>query len=97
MDMAKRNLRQWATIFRGFGNPSRLRILELLRLNSSMSVSALAESLGITIKNTSRNLNILQNLDILESEGKDGHVFYRLNRSLEGDVSKILRLILPKD
>ena len=94
--MARRNLRQWSTVFRGLANPYRLRIIALLQRNGSMSVSALTEALGITIKNTSRNLSIMQNLDILESEGRDGHVFYRLNHRLADDIRQVLHTAVPK-
>lgn len=90
----QRNLRQWATIFRGLGNPNRLRILKILTENKQKSVSELAEDLGITIKNASRNLGILSNLDLVEFQGKHDRVYYSLNPYLAEDIRKILRVSL---
>lgn len=92
--MGNRSLKQWATIFRGLGNPNRLRILKLLSQTEKMAVSALAEELGISLKNTSRNLSILLQLDLVEFQGKHDRVYYSLNSSLADEISKILKIIL---
>lgn len=90
----QRNLKQWATIFRALGNPNRLRILKILTDNRQKSVSELAEELDITIKNASRNLGILLNLDLVEFQGKHDRVYYSLNLHLAEDIRKILRVSL---
>lgn len=90
----KRNLRQWATIHRGLGNQSRLRILKLLSDHGTMSVSVLAEELGISFKNTSRNLRILQGLDIIEFEGRHDKVYYNISSTLDPEIKKILNIVL---
>ena len=87
----KRNLQQWSTLFRALGSPYRLRILQLLERRAEMTVTTLAAELNISLKNTSRNLSILQNMGLVESMGKQGHVPYRLNRRLPGEAVKILR------
>lgn len=92
--MGNRSLKQWATIFRGLGNPNRLRILKLLSQTEKMAVSALAEELGISLKNTSRNLSILLQLDLVEFQGKHDRVYYSLNSRLADEISKILKIIL---
>jgi len=92
--MTKRNLKQWSTVYRGLGNPNRLRILQLLKQREKISVSELAYELDITIKNTSRNLGILLNLDLVEYQGKDDRVYYSINRKLDGYTKKILELTL---
>lgn len=90
----KRNLKQWATIYRGLGNQNRLRILKLLSTRGAMSVGAIAEELGISFKNTSRNLRILQSLDIIEFEGRHDKVYYSTNSSLDPEIKKILDLTI---
>jgi len=57
-----------------------------------MSVTEISEKIGISLKSTSKNLIILQNLDILESEGKNNHVWYRLNQSLPKDIRRVISL-----
>lgn len=91
--MVRRNLRQWATVFRGLGNPNRLRILQLLSKTEKMAVSSLAEDLGITLKNTSRNLSILLNLDLIEFKGRHDRVYYSLNVKLGSDIKGLFKII----
>ena len=88
----KRNLKQWSTVFKGLGNPNRLHILKILTARKQVSVSALAEELGISLKNTSRNLAILSNLDLIQYQGKRDHVYYSINPNIDSDIQKILNL-----
>jgi len=94
MVRVRRSIKQWATICRGLGSPNRLQILKILRSRGSSSVTELSEELGITLKNTSRNLSILSNLDLVQFKGRVGRVFYELNPDLNTDIKKILRIIL---
>lgn len=88
----RRDLKQWATIYRGLGNPNRLKILKILSQTEQMSVSELADELDITLKNTSRNLGILLNLNLVEFKGKHDRVYYSLNPRLAEDIRTILRV-----
>ena len=90
--MSERNLKQWATVYRGLGNPNRLRILKMLSKTEKMSVSELADELGITLKNTSRNLSILLNLDLVEFQGRQDRVYYSINSKLADDVERIFKI-----
>lgn len=92
--MIKKDLRQWATIYRGLGNPNRLKILKLLSDREKMAVSELSDELGISLKNTSRNLSILLNLDLVQNEGKHDRVYYSLNPRLSDDLKRILKITL---
>ena len=89
---SKRDIRQWTTLYRGLGNQNRLRILQLLKERKRLSVSELARELNITIKNTSRNLNILSNLDLVRFQGGQGRVYYFLNSRMPVEISKILEI-----
>ena len=93
----KKSLKQWAIIYKGLGNPNRLKILELLDKKGRMSVSIIAEELGITLKNTSRNLIILANLDLVESEGKQDRVYYSLNPRLPAEIKQIIKITLSSN
>ncbi len=90
--MGNKNISQWAKIFRGLANPYRLQIVKHLHDNGKTAVSELADKIGISIKNTSRNLRILHDLEILESLGKTDHVFYSVNAKIDGEINQILRL-----
>ena len=92
--MSRKIIKEWATIFRGMGNPNRLRIIKILSETGELSVSELAKELKITLKNTSRNLLILQNLGIVEFQGKIGRVYYSLNLRIERDISQIINVVL---
>ncbi|MBI2607813.1 MAG: winged helix-turn-helix transcriptional regulator [Candidatus Doudnabacteria bacterium] len=91
--MSNKSLRQWATVFRGLGNPNRLKILQILSRTKQMSVSALADELGISLKNTSRNLSILANLDLIEFQGRQDRVYYSINPKLSGAVARIFKIV----
>ena len=92
--MSRKIIKEWATIFRGMGNPNRLRIIKILSETGELSVSELAKELKITLKNTSRNLLILQNLGIVEFQGKIGRVYYSLNTRIERDIGQIINVVL---
>ena len=86
------NLLLWSGIYKGLANPNRLKILRLLRSEGEMSVTSLAKELEISLKNTSWNLKILRDLNIVEYRGKQDKVFYYLNPRLAKEVSQILNL-----
>jgi DNA-binding transcriptional ArsR family regulator len=89
--MVNKNIQQWSRIFKGLGNPYRLEIVKFLKKNGKTSVSDLTKEIRISIKNTSRNLKILHDLEILESLGKSDHVFYSINSSLDKEIETIVK------
>ena len=89
-----RSIRNWSKIFKGLGNPNRLQIVKLLRFRDQLSVTDLSEELGISLKNTSRNLAILLNLDLVQYQGKSDHVYYSLNKDMDKGVSLLLKMVL---
>jgi DNA-binding transcriptional ArsR family regulator len=93
-NMAKRNLKNWSNIFKGLGNVNRLKILKALLEKQEVSVSELADLVGISFKNTSRNLNILLNLGLVEYKGKEGRVFYSLSADLDNDIKWLIKLLV---
>ena len=84
--------KKWVTIFKAFGNSNRMKIIGMLNHGNLMNVTEISEKIGISLKSTSKNLIILQNLDILESEGKNNHVWYRLNQNLPKEIKRALSL-----
>ncbi len=91
--MSRKNSNQWSIVFKALGNPYRLEMIKLLKKNGKMSVSALCKEIGISIKNTSRNLGILANLDILKSQGKSDHVYYEISPTLDKRIKVILAFL----
>lgn len=55
-----------------------------------MNVGDISRQLHISFAATSNHLAILKNLDVVESEGSAGHIFYYINKSMPKDFRKIL-------
>jgi DNA-binding transcriptional ArsR family regulator len=85
---------RWTNIFKTFGNINRLRIVGLLSVGNSLSVSQISRELKISVKATSKHLTILRNLEILTYIGRHGHVFYTMNPNLPHDIHVVIRLFL---
>ncbi len=83
---------RWALIFRTFGNINRLKIVKMLKDGKSFSVTEISNKLGISFSATSKHLIILQSLEILQTKGKHGHVFYFLNPNIKEDFKKAINL-----
>ena len=83
---------RWTIVFKALSNINRLKILSLLKSRGKMHVSDIADALKISITATSNNLVLLQKLDVLETEGKDGHVFYELNAHMPRDFAQTTKL-----
>ncbi len=86
-------MKQWVVIFRTLSNINRLKIIDILSRRNKMNVSDIAQQLHISFNATSNHLAILKNLDVLESQGIAGHVFYSLNNHMPNDFRKILNHI----
>jgi DNA-binding transcriptional ArsR family regulator len=86
-------MKRWTVVFRTLANINRLKIIQMLSLSNRMNVGEISENLKISFKATSNHLAMLKNLDVLESQGTAGHVFYSLNPQMPNDFRKILNLI----
>ena len=84
--------KRWTIIFKALGNINRIKIIQTLFKGQSLNVTQISTELGISLKATSQHLIILQNLDVLETVGKQGHVFYMLSKSLPTDIKNSLKL-----
>lgn len=68
-----------AKYFRGLGDPSRLRILELLREEGELSVGELVARLGLAQPNVSNQLACLRWCGFVEARRKGRTVDYRIS------------------
>jgi DNA-binding transcriptional ArsR family regulator len=84
------NTKRWTVVFRTLANANRLKIIQMLAGGRKMTVSQISQNLKISFKATSNHLAMLKNLDVLEAQGAEGHVFYSLNLKKPGDFTKIL-------
>ena len=79
-----------AGIFQALAHPTRVAIVEYLRLGE-MSVSRLCEKIGIEQANASQHLAVLRNKHIVETRKEGNQIFYRLRDPLLGDVLEKMR------
>ncbi|MBI3638118.1 winged helix-turn-helix transcriptional regulator [Candidatus Wolfebacteria bacterium] len=87
------NMKRWTVIFRALANINRLKIIKMLSGGGKMNVGEIAEELKISFKATSNHLAILKNLDVLESQGAEGHVFYFIDSRMPEDFKKAINLM----
>jgi len=83
-------MKRWIVVFRTLANVNRLKIIDILSRGRKMNVGDIAKQLHISFAATSNHLAMLKNLDVLESEGASGHVFYSVNNHMPRDFRKIL-------
>jgi DNA-binding transcriptional ArsR family regulator len=67
-----------AKLFRGFGDPSRLSILDVLR-QGPHAVGEIVELTGLSQSNTSNHLACLRECGLVLAEQQGRHVVYRLS------------------
>jgi DNA-binding transcriptional ArsR family regulator len=78
-----------AKYFRGLGDPTRLRILELLHSEGELSVGALVERLGLPQPKVSNHLACLRSCGFIETR-REGRAVY--NRIADSRVAQMLEL-----
>jgi len=78
----KSNINEMASFFKSLGDPTRIKILNLLKLFSNLCVSMVAQKLGITQPAVSQHLRILKNAGILEGKRMGYHMHYQINKEV---------------
>lgn len=89
-----KDLKRQTVIFRTLSNINRLKIIDILSDGRKINVTDIASALKISINATSNQLSLLKNLDVLEAQGTQGHVFYSLNKQMPADFKKILDILI---
>lgn len=77
-----------AKLFRGFGDPSRLSILEALR-GGPVTVSEIVEATGLTQSNASNHLACLRDCGLVTTTQQGRYAYYQLS---DKRVALLLRL-----
>jgi DNA-binding transcriptional ArsR family regulator len=67
-----------AKLFRGFADPSRLTLIEVLR-NGKRSVGELVEITGLSQPNVSNHLRCLADCDLVKKQRDGRYIYYRLS------------------
>lgn len=81
---------QVVKIGKSLGNISRLKILDNL-VQGKKSVEELADAIGLTIKTTSKNLQLLKKVGLVKEERSKNFIFYEL---ASNKVARILSLLI---
>lgn len=76
-EMPPEALEQVASYFQVLAEPTRLRILNLLR-TGERNVGELAQACGYTAANVSRHLSLMTQNGLVSREGRGTSVYYRL-------------------
>jgi DNA-binding transcriptional ArsR family regulator len=71
--------KEHAEIFKVLGVESRIKIIEMLKLNGPMGVNDIAEILGISPSAVSQHLKVLKYAGIVKSERKGYSIPYEIN------------------
>jgi len=88
-----KDIKHWVQIFKMFSNVNRVKIIKFLsEKKKPMNVTDIAEELDISFKSASKHLILLDRLDVLDSKGKDGHVFYVMNGDMPKDIKRIVTI-----
>ena len=78
LSIDKQALKIKAKLFRGFADPSRLMLIEVLR-NEKKSVGELVEITGLSQPNVSNHLRCLADCDLVKRERDGRYIYYSLS------------------
>ena len=82
-----------AKLFRGFGDPSRLAILEALR-NGPLTVGEIVKETGLSQSNASNHLACLRECGLVVSEQNWRYVTYHLSDDRVGELLELAESLL---
>lgn len=82
-----------AKLFRGFGDPSRLGILDALR-NGPLTVSEIVEITGLSQPNASNHLSCLRDCGLVVAKQDGRYVTYHLSDDRVGEVLALAESLL---
>lgn len=80
-------------MFRGFGDPARLNILQVLR-NGPMTVTEIVAATGMSQSNTSNHLRCLRECGLVATEQQGKYALYRLSDDRVGDLLAMAESLL---
>ena len=86
-------MKELEKFFKALANRRRLSIVKFLKSQKEASVGQIADSIHLSFKATSKHLNILAHVDLVEKEQRSLTVFYRL-ADRQSPIIKIILTIL---
>lgn len=82
-----------AKLFRGFSDPSRLKILEALR-SGPLVVGDIVTATGLSQSNVSNHLGCLRGCGLVIAERQGRYITYRLSDDRVGDLLELAESLL---
>ena len=82
-----------AKLFRGFGDPSRLGILDALR-DGPLTVGEIVEATGLSQPNVSNHLGCLRDCGLVVAEQEGRYVTYHLSDDRVGELLSLAESLL---
>jgi len=82
--------REFERVLKALANKRRLAIISLLKKKYEASVGEIAENIKLSIKATSKHLNLMLSADILDKEQRSLQMYYSISTS----CPKLARLII---
>ena len=87
------NERELEKQFKVLANRRRLAILKYLKRNREANVSEIAGAIHLSFKATSKHLNALAALDIVEREQRSLQMFYKLAANNSSTIKHVVSLL----
>jgi DNA-binding transcriptional ArsR family regulator len=84
------NERELEKILKALANKRRLAILKFLKSKREAPVGEIAEKIHLSVKSTSKHLNRLSSVDILDKEQRSLQIFYRISETQIFMVGQII-------
>jgi DNA-binding transcriptional ArsR family regulator len=88
------NTKRWVQIFKLFANINRVKIVIVLQQKGRLTVTDVADELGVSLKTASKHLIMLDRFDVIDGQGKSGHVYYGLSPNMSADIKRSIHLFV---
>jgi DNA-binding transcriptional ArsR family regulator len=85
-----------ANLFKGLAHPVRVRVLEVLSGNDSVSVTDLLADTGLEASHLSQHLSVLRRHNLVVAERRASQMFYRLAYPEVASLLTVSRALLVK-
>jgi len=79
--------------FKALANKRRLEILKFLKRRGEASVGEIAEEIKLSLKSTSRHIQILAGLNIIDKEQRSLSAYYRISKEQNSVVWNALSIL----
>jgi len=86
-------MRDLEKMFKAFANRRRLAILKYLKNNKEASVGDISDAIKLSFKATSKHLNILSFIDVVEKDQRSLRMLYRLNTNQKPALQRLISLL----